>query len=84
MYALLALIVLGGTLCGNLAAGVPGRGDVPVRENTWWSIELQSGTAVPEWDGQVVRMALEEDAYIDGDGRREWVLARQEKFHLVR
>jgi Xaa-Pro aminopeptidase len=64
--------------------GVPGRGDVPIRPNTWWSIELQSGSAVPEWEGQLVRMALEEDAYIDSDGKREWVLARQEKFHLVR
>ncbi|HSG82157.1 MAG TPA: M24 family metallopeptidase [Gemmatimonadota bacterium] len=64
--------------------GVPGRGDVPVRTNTWWSIELQSGKTVPEWNGQLVRMALEEDVYIGGDGKRAWVLGRQEKFHLVR
>jgi hypothetical protein len=64
--------------------GVPGRGDVPVRSNMWWSIELQSGTAVAEWNDQVVRMALEEDAYIDGEGTRRWVLERQEKFHLVK
>jgi hypothetical protein len=64
--------------------GVPGRGDVPVKVNTWYSIELQSGTPVPEWDDQVVRMALEEDAYIDGEGKRHWVLSRQERFHLVK
>jgi hypothetical protein len=29
-------------------------------------------------------MALEEDAYIDGEGTRRWVLERQEKFHLVK
>ncbi|NIM49513.1 MAG: M24 family metallopeptidase [Gemmatimonadales bacterium] len=64
--------------------GVPGRGDVPIRPNTWWAIELQATTPVPEWDGQEVRMALEEDAYLDEDGRRHWVLGRQEHFHIVR
>lgn len=64
--------------------GVPGRGDVPVRSNTWFSIELQTTTPVPEWDGQAVRMALEEDAYLDENGDRRWVLARQERLHLVR
>ena len=64
--------------------GVPGRGDVPLRPNTWFSIELQATTPVPEWGGQPVRMGLEEDAYLDGDGNRRWVLARQERFHLVR
>jgi Xaa-Pro aminopeptidase len=64
--------------------GVPGRGDVPVRPNTWYSIELQVTTPVPEWDGQAVRMALEEDAYLDGDGNRHWVLGPQLSVHLVR
>jgi hypothetical protein len=63
--------------------GVPGRGDIPVRPNTWYSIELQATTPVPEWDGQEVRMALEEDAYLDESGVRHWVLARQERLHLV-
>jgi len=64
--------------------GVPGRGEVPLRPNTWFSIELQSTTPVPEWGGQPVRMAQEEEAYLDAEGRRRWVLARQERFHLVR
>lgn len=64
--------------------GVPGRGDVPVRPNTWWAIELQATTSVPEWGGQEVRIALEEDARLDEDGKRHWVLGRQEHFHLVR
>jgi hypothetical protein len=64
--------------------GVPGRGDVPLRPGTWFSIELQATTPVPEWNGQPVRMALEEDARLDAAGRRAWVLARQERFHLVR
>lgn len=64
--------------------GVPARGDVPLRPNTWFSIELQATTPVPEWDGQPVRMAQEEDARIDAEGRRHWVLRRQTDFHLVR
>jgi hypothetical protein len=64
--------------------GVPGRGDVRLRPNTWFSIELQATTPVPEWDGQPVRVAQEEEALIDGDGTRRWVLRRQDAFHLVR
>jgi hypothetical protein len=64
--------------------GVPGRGDVPLRPNTWFSTELQVTTPVAEWDGQPVRMAQEEEAYIDGDGHRHWVLRRQERLHLIR
>lgn len=64
--------------------GVPGRGDVPVRPKTWFSIELQATTPVPEWSGRAVRMALEEDAYLDANGERHWVLRRQEDLHLIR
>ena len=64
--------------------GVPGRGEVPLRANTWFSIELQATTPVPEWGGQPVRMGLEEEARLDETGARRWVLARQERFHLVR
>lgn len=64
--------------------GVRGRGDVPVKPNTWYSIELQATTPVPEWGDQAVRMALEEDAYLDESGTRHWVLSQQERLHLVR
>jgi hypothetical protein len=64
--------------------GVVGRGEVRLRPDTWFSIELQATSAVPEWNGQPVRMALEEEAFLDGNGRRSWVLRRQEHFHLVR
>jgi hypothetical protein len=57
---------------------------VPVRPNTWFAIELQATTPVPEWEGQPVHMGLEEDAYLDGTGGRHWVLDRQTWFHLVR
>ena len=64
--------------------GVPGRGDVALRPNTWFSIELQATTPVPEWNGRPVRMGLEEEARLDESGARHWVLRRQERFHLVR
>ncbi|NIP80482.1 MAG: M24 family metallopeptidase [Gemmatimonadetes bacterium] len=64
--------------------GVPGRGELPVRPDTWFSIELQATSPVPEWDGQAVRMALEEEARVDGDGKVRWVHRRQRDFHLVR
>jgi hypothetical protein len=64
--------------------GVPGKGDVPVIANTWFSTELQVTTPVPEWDGQKVRMALEEDAEMTPDGVMRWMLRRQTELHLVR
>jgi len=64
--------------------GVPGRGDAKVIPSMWYSIELQSTTRVPEWDGQPVRMAQEEDAIIGADGKIRWALRRQDKLFLVK
>ncbi|MDP3775279.1 MAG: M24 family metallopeptidase [Gemmatimonadales bacterium] len=64
--------------------GVPGRGDVPVLANTWFSIELEARTPVPEWGGQAVKSSQEEDAIVGPDGAVRWALRRQTDFHLVR
>jgi Xaa-Pro aminopeptidase len=64
--------------------GVPGRGDAKVTPSTWFSIELQATTPVPEWGGQRVRMAQEEDAIVDAGGRIRWALRRQDRLFLVR
>ena len=64
--------------------GVPGRGDVTLLPATWFSIELQASTPVPEWGGQLVRSAQEEEAELGADGRMRWILRRQTAFHLVR
>ncbi len=64
--------------------GVPGRGDARVIPSMWFSIELQATSPVPEWNGQRVRMALEEDMIIDANGRNTWALRRQHGFHLIR
>ncbi len=63
--------------------GLPGMGDYRFQPDTWHSIELNVSHAVPEWGGQVVRFALEEDAVLTADGWR-WILARQDDLHLVR
>jgi Xaa-Pro aminopeptidase len=64
--------------------GVPGRGDATVIPSMWYSIELQATTPVPEWNGQAVRMAQEEDAIIGADGGIRWALRRQDKLFLIR
>ncbi|HLQ23673.1 MAG TPA: M24 family metallopeptidase [Gemmatimonadales bacterium] len=63
--------------------GVPGRGDHRVIPEQWFSVELQSTTAVPEWGGQPVRMALEEDMVMGPDGMPRWAYRRQTELRLI-
>ncbi len=62
--------------------GVPGRGDYPLFDDTCYSIELNVTKPVAEWGGQVVRIALEEDAVLTG-GEMHWLHGRQTEFHLI-
>ncbi len=63
---------------------IPGKGDIPVAPNTWFSIELSITTNVPEWGGQEVWIGQEEDAILDSEGKIRWVLERQREFHLIK
>ena len=63
--------------------GVPGRGDAKVVPSMWFSIELQATTPVPEWGGQPVQMAQEEDMIIGADGKTRWALKRQDRLFLI-
>jgi hypothetical protein len=63
--------------------GLPGMGDYVFTTDSWHSIELSVSHAVPEWDGQAVRFALEEDALLTADGW-EWIAGRQTELHLIR
>jgi hypothetical protein len=62
--------------------GVPGKGDYELFDNTCYSIELNAKKAIPEWDNQLVRMALEEDAMLS-DGQMRWLDGRQTALHLI-
>jgi Xaa-Pro aminopeptidase len=64
--------------------GVPIRGDYPFYAYTWHSIELNATHKVPEWGGQAVRFALEEDAAIMPDGKWDWIDGRQTEFYLIK
>ena len=57
---------------------------MPVLANTWFSVELQATTAVPEWNGQKVRSAQEEDVEVTSDGNVRWIHERQTRFHLIK
>ena len=63
--------------------GVPGRGDHVMLPSTWYSIELQATSKVPEWGNQRVRVGQEEDVILDGAGVVRWGYRRQTRFHLV-
>jgi hypothetical protein len=56
----------------------------PVRKSEFWSIEFGTTTAVPEWDGQKVSMAREEDAYIAEDGQARYLSGPQTELWLIR
>ena len=67
----------------DMQTGVPGRGDAKIIANMWYSSELQTTTPVPEWGGQPVRMAQEEDFFV-GPSSNRWAYQRQARLHLVR
>ena len=63
---------------------IPGRGDYPLFSNTCYAIELSVSVSVPEWNDQVVRMGLEQDAvYMKETGVR-YIDGRQTKLHLIK
>ena len=62
--------------------GVPGVGDYPLFDDTVYSIELNVIKSVPEWNGQDVRIMLEEDAALTG-GAMRWLDGRQESLYLI-
>jgi hypothetical protein len=63
--------------------GVVGRGEARVIPSMWFSVELQATTAVPEWGGQQVQMAQEEDMMVGADGNTRWAHQRQSQLFLV-
>jgi hypothetical protein len=61
----------------------PIQGDWKLQPNTAYAIEGNVKVAVPEWNGQLVQIKLEQSAVFDG--KRVWYLAgRQTEWHVVR
>jgi Xaa-Pro aminopeptidase len=48
--------------------GLPGAGDYPLHPDTVYALELCVRVPVPEWNGQLVRMALEQGIALTADG----------------
>ena len=55
----------------------------PFREGSYTSVELNTSTPVPEWDGQKVTIMMEDDAYLTKDGMK-WFRPRQTAFYVIR
>jgi len=54
-----------------------------LRDGSYISIELNTATPVPEWNGKKVFVMFEDDAYLTKDGYR-FFRPRQEAFYLIR
>ena len=60
----------------------PGRGDYALHPSTAYAIEGNVKAAVPEWDGQLVQIKLEQSAVFDGE-QVLYLAGRQTRWHLV-
>lgn len=67
----------------NRQDGVPARGDYPLYENTCYAIELNNRYKVPEWDGQEIRIGLEEGGVFTNDGCK-FIDGRQTDLFLIK
>ena len=55
----------------------------PVRATEFWSVEYSVSGEIPEWDGQKVTLAREEDAWIDERGTVRFMVGPQDSLWLV-
>ncbi len=62
--------------------GVPGKGDYELFDSTVYSIELNIKADIALWNGQQVRIALEEDAALV-NGQMVWLHGRQERLSVI-
>ena len=55
----------------------------PLALNAWYSVELHVSTPIPEWDGLVLQVMIEENAEVTENGVR-YCTPRQEELLIVR
>jgi len=68
----------------NRQDGVPVRGDYPLYYNTCYAIEMNNIYEVPEWDGQSVRMGLEEGGVYTKKDSCKFIDGRQIKLFIIK
>ena len=73
-----------GTTIGlwDMQGGVPGRGEYELFDDTCHSMELNVKVEIPEWNGQKVQMAVEQDILFTG-GRAYFLAGRQTELYLI-
>jgi Xaa-Pro aminopeptidase len=62
---------------------IPGRGDYLLYYDTCYAIELNARVPIPEWNNQIVRIALEQDAVFTSTGVH-YLDGRQTTFHIIK
>ena len=68
----------------NLQDNVPVLGDLPLLDNTYYSVELFAQYFVPEHNSTMT-FYLEEDIYWAGEETGwDWVYGQQREFHFVK
>ncbi len=74
-----------GTAIGSFTTGPTRglRGQLPLRLGSYTSIELNTKSAVPEWDGQEVYIMMEDDAALMPSGMK-WFVPRQTEWYVVK
>lgn len=60
------------------------RGEVALRPDTCFSMELCSAGPVPEWGLESVSLSMEQDVMVDAEGRCRLLSGRQTVFHYIR
>ncbi len=55
----------------------------PLRADAWYSVELHVSTPIPEWDGVVLPIRIEENARVLPDGDVEYFAPKQTELLLI-